>query len=385
LEREGNAEACPVLLLRDTAVDPEGVIQRANASLPSHQKIRNWFLWPDPDFPRAAAQKIRTDVLQRVAQQHLGGADERQSRGDSLADLIARVTRRPAQKIEADAHLEDDLNLSSLDRLELMSALEDRYKVDLKDDLFSEAQTVAQLEDAMRHAAPREREYRYPRWAQQWPITWIRTFIYYLLVWPATWILLLPKIRGREHLRGAVGPVLVISNHITYIDIGLILAALPAQFRHRLATAMGGEVLLAMHRPPADVGSLRRWIDRVSYYLVVALFNVFPLPQRSDFRESFSFAGELADRGWSVLVFPEGRRTPDGKMHDFRAGSGLLAIRLGIPVLPMKIEGLYELKMKHKYFAPGRITIKIGEPVSFSAGDDASRVTRELESRVETL
>src|SRR3979490_3059864 len=53
-------------------------------------------------------------------------------------------------------------------------------------------------------------------------------------------------------------------------------------------------------------------------------FIVFPLPKRSGFRESFRFAGDLADRGWSVLVFPEGDMTPDGKLQPFRAGIGLL-------------------------------------------------------------
>jgi len=49
--------------------------------------------------------------------------------------------------------------------------------------------------------------------------------------------------------------------------------------------------------------SVKRWLQRMNYFLVVALFNVFPLPRTSGFRESFRFAGELADRGFSVLVF----------------------------------------------------------------------------------
>jgi long-chain acyl-CoA synthetase len=143
---------------------------------------------------------------------------------------------------------------------------------------------------------------------------------------------------------------------------------------------------------PQLFGRLRqKCIERPSsravdqHYLVVSLFNVFPLPQRSDFRESFVFAGELVDQGKSVLVFPEGERTPDGEMHDFRAGVGLLATRLGVPVLPMKIEGLYDLKLEHKYFAPGRVRVKIGEPVSFNANDDPSRVARDLEALVAAL
>jgi long-chain acyl-CoA synthetase len=129
---------------------------------------------------------------------------------------------------------------------------------------------------------------------------------------------------------------------------------------------------------------LRRWLRKLEYFLVVALFNVFPLPQRSGFRESFAFAGSLVDRGYSVLVFPEGARTPDGKLHAFRGGIGLLASRLRVPVLPVKIEGLYEVKDRH-FVAPGKITVKIGEPVSFAANAEPDEITRELEARVAAL
>src|SRR5205085_3356071 len=210
----------------------------------------------------------------------------------------------------------------------------------------------------------------------RWPVRWVRNLIYSLLVWPATVLLAAPCVIGRENLRGIKGPLLIISNHVTYIDIGFILAALPARLRHYLATAMGGEMLLEMRNPSREIFFLRRWLRRTSYTLVVALFNVFPLPQRSGFRESFAFAGDLADRGYSVLVFPEGARTPDGEMHAFRGGIGLLATRLGIPVLPVKIEGLYEAKGK-RFVQPGKITVKIGAAIKFATNDEPDRITRE--------
>src|SRR5207248_9615010 len=149
--------------------------------------------------------------------------------------------------------------------------------------------------------------YIYPHWAQREPVRWFRLAVYYSLVWPATQILGHPKVVGREHLPGLRGPMLVVSNHLTRrADIGLILAALPLRFRHRLATAMGGESLQRMHRPPREWLFARRWAYRLGYWLVTALFNVFPLPQFSGFRESFRFAGDCVDRGYSVLIFPEG-------------------------------------------------------------------------------
>ena len=105
----------------------------------------------------------------------------------ALGDLIARITGRNVRALASDAKLEGDLNLNSMDRVELMSALEDRYQVDLKEANFANVSTVGDLERLLHEPQKSPQSgYRYPRWAQRWPITWIREFIYYLLTWPAT-------------------------------------------------------------------------------------------------------------------------------------------------------------------------------------------------------
>ena len=92
------------------------------------------------------------------------------------------------------------------------------------------------------------------------------------------------------------------------------------------------------------------------------------------------------DRGYSVLVFPEGRHTTDGKMNPFRAGIGLLAQNLEIEVLPMRIDGLFEVKNAgRKFAAPGRIRVKIGKPVRFPAGMDQEKIAAALQKSVEEL
>src|ERR1700737_3811725 len=190
----------------------------------------------------------------------------------------------------------------------------------------------------------------------------------------------------RENLRGVKGPVLVVSNHVIYLDVGFVLASLPPRLRHKLAVAMGGERLAEMRRPPREWFFLRRWLHRTNYCLVVALFNVFPLPKRSGFRESFRFAGDLVDRGWSVLVFPEGDMTADGKLQPFRAGIGLLANNLKLPVVPIRIDGAYEIReARSRFNRPGRIRVHIGRPVEFPAASDPQQIARDLERRVAAL
>ncbi len=242
------------------------------------------------------------------------------------------------------------------------------------------------LERLLKEPPPRGTEFVYPRWVNRWPVPWIRIFIYYLLTWPATMILAYPKIRGREQLRGVRGPILVACNHVTYLDVGFVHKALPPRLRHHLATAMDGENLAAMRRPPKQAGLLHSLLDPVKYFFVVSLFNVFPLPRRSGYRESFAYAGELTDRGESILIFPEGELTPDGSIHTFRPGIGLLATKLDVPVVPVRIDGLYAVRMADKSHArPGTVRVSIGAPMRFDGSANADEVTREIEQRVRAL
>jgi 1-acyl-sn-glycerol-3-phosphate acyltransferase len=87
---------------------------------------------------------------------------------------------------------------------------------------------------------------------QRWPVTWIRLAAHYLLLRPAIFLLGCPRVEGRENLIGVQGPVLVICNHISDVDVGFVLTALPARIRHRLATATGGEALEALRTPPSS-------------------------------------------------------------------------------------------------------------------------------------
>jgi long-chain acyl-CoA synthetase len=381
LEQGGNAEPCAVLVLRDS-VDPEPAVRRANQQLAEYQQMRRWLVWPEQDFPRTPTQKPRIAAIQQAVQQHFATGDVGASVPQgALADLIGRITGRSTGPLTPDARLDGDLNLSSMDRVELMSALEDRYQVDLNEANFTSVSTVGDLERLLRGPQKSPQSgYRYPRWAQRWPTTWIRSFIYYLLTWPATMIMAHPRIVGRENLRGIDGPFLISCNHVTYIDVGFALIALPPRVRHKLAVGMWGEMLWEMWRPPATWNSLVRWAYRAGYYLVVALFNVFPLPQHSGVRESFAYAGESVDRGYSVLVYPEGVRTPDGKPSPFRSGVGMLASRLNVPVVPMRIDGLYQMKMAgHKIARPGELTVVIGKPMRFSPATPAEEITNQLE------
>ncbi len=386
MERGGNAEPCAVVILRRPA-DLEKVVRHANELLAEYQRMRVWVEWPHEDFPRTNTQKPRRNIIAdavRTQMQASGAAGNNQS--GSLGELIARVAGRTMPALRPDASLDSDLGLGSLDRVELLSALEDRYQVDLSEARFNSLRTVADLERMLRGESAPGASYHYPTWVLRWPVTWARLLAHYLLMRPAILLLGWPRILGREHLLGVKSPLLIVSNHLGDVDPGFILTALPARFRHRLAIATGGEALEALHTPAASRGWVLRIYDRMKWILGVSLLNLFPLPREAGFRRSFAFAGQVVDRGYSVLVFPEGRHTTDGRMHPFRAGIGLLTKNLGLPVLPMRIDGLFEVKRSGKRFVPPhKITVRIGAQVCFAPDKEADQIAADLQQAVESL
>ncbi len=194
------------------------------------------------------------------------------------------------------------------------------------------------------------------------------------------------RVLGRASVEELKGPVLFVSNHVAAADHALIMSALPARFQRSLAIAMDGELLESWLHPPKGTKLFTRLRLFFMYALAVSVFNVFPLPRKSGFRQSFAYAGEAVDRGYSLLVFPEGRRTDDGLMHKFQSGIGILAAKLDIDIVPLKIGGLYAMKTEHRYFArAGEVSVAFGEPVRFEKDASAADIAAELERRVREL
>lgn len=393
-DRDGNAEPFAVLLLRDGA-NPSDIVVGANTRLAPFQQMRRWLKWPDPDFPRTPTQKPILAKIREVVNLYLRRRGEMSSPAEEPSPSFIAPDLLQKMPFTTRSGANEPLQLSSIERVELISALEDRYQVDLSEADFSSAQSLADLEKLVQTAGrtqpiadsgSRTPEFRYSRWPRWWPVQWIRALTFYCLIRPAMRLLGWPRVRGRENLRRVEGPVLIVANHASYIDPGFVLHALPARLRWRTAVAMGGETLTDLRVPPPGTNFFRSILGRIQYPLVIALFHVFPLPVRSGFRKSFEFAGELVDRGWSVLVFPEGILTPDGAIGPFRAGIGLLVTRLRVPVIPMRLEGLYDLREANKHWtSPGHIRVTVGAPVSFAETESPENITQELERRVRDL
>ncbi len=378
LPGSSGTETLAVLIPRYDHSDLNAAVQRANDSLAEFQHIRHWVVWSESDFPR-------TTGTRKVIKGQVVAALETTAAPLSLP-VISRIVGTQAAHLDRSAKLSDDLKLDSLGRVELLSALEDQYQIELDEAAITEATTIGDIEQIVSRGKSDAVAYPYPRWAMRFPTTWIRFLVYHFFVLPITMIMCRVRVNGAERLSKVNGPALLISNHVTDVDAGLILSALPLRWRVRLAIATQGELLRDWRYPTATMPWYMRLKSRVAYVLAAALFNVFSIPRQSGFRQSFAYAGEAVDKGWGILIFPEGEETKDGQIQPFKAGIGLLASELNLPVIPIRLRGLFELKQRRELFPrPGTVSVTFGDPISFSAEQTAENIRKELERRVSEL
>jgi long-chain acyl-CoA synthetase len=382
-------EALAVLIPHDQNSDVNAAMQRANESLAEFQRIRHWVVWPKADFPRTTGTRkvMKGKIAEAVkAMREQQQPQQTQATEGAVAPLtlpvLSRIAGAQAVSLASSANLADDLKLDSLGRVELLSALEDQYQIELDEAAITQATTISDVEQIVSQGKSEAIAYPYPRWAMRFPMTWIRPIVYHLFLLPLTLIMCRVRVEGAEHLAKVRGPALLISNHVTDVDAPLIISALPMRWRSRLAIAMSGEYLRDWRYPPETADWFTRLRYKVQYALAAGLFNVFSLPRQSGFRQSFTYAGEAMDHGFSVLIFPEGTETKDGRLQPFRAGIGLLTSELNVPVIPIMLRGLFELKKKRQFFVrPGTVSVSFGEPVKFPLGTPPAEITKSLELR----
>jgi long-chain acyl-CoA synthetase len=192
-------------------------------------------------------------------------------------------------------------------------------------------------------------------------------------------------VRGLEHLEGLQGPVVFAANHQSHFDAPAIYRALPPRWRYRVAPAMAKEFFKA-HFFPDGYSSRQVLTNRANYYLSAFFFNTFPLPQREvGARQTLRYIGEVTGDGFSVLIFPEGVRSQDGEIQTFRGGIGMIGSRLGLPIIPVRLEGVDRvLHTTWKMAKPGPVSVTFGAPIRLS-GDDYAALAKQVEQAVRDL
>ncbi len=261
----------------------------------------------------------------------------------TAASVIARFA--PGRTIGPQTTI-DELGLSSLERVELMMALEESLQCTVDESRFAAAATVADLEALTRPLAGQaaavqlQEAIEFPAWNRSAPVRALRRASLPTWILPLARVFVKLKVTGLEHLAKIDGPVIFAANHQSHFDTPVILMALPARWRYRLAPAMAKEFFKA-HFYPEQYGTTAWFTNSLNYYLASAFFNAFPLPQReTGTRQTLRYIGDLFADGFSLLIFPEGKRTDKGEINRFQPGVAMIASRLDVPVVPVRLEGL---------------------------------------------
>jgi long-chain acyl-CoA synthetase len=385
------AERVHAILVVEPGADVDEIVRRANLSLGDHQKIRAAAIWPATDLPRTEGTR---KLKRRELKSWLEGAQDRQKptaagHGRSVSSVLERFA--PGRALTPETTI-DALGLSSLERVELMMALEEAFQVTLDETRFGAARTVADLEaltrplDAAGPATIASTDtIDFPSWNRSLPARALRRASLPTWILPLGRIFARVEVRGLEHLENAAGPVIFAANHQSHLDTPVILDALPPRWRYRVAPAMAKEFFKA-HFYPEQFSRTAYVQNSANYYLASLFFNAFPLPQREvGTRQTLRYIGELIGRGYSILIFPEGRRTDSGEIGKFQPGAAMIAARLEVPVVPVRLEGLDRI-LHHSWKFPqrGRARVTFGAPISLT-GHEYAELAARIEASVRAL
>lgn len=181
----------------------------------------------------------------------------------------------------------------------------------------------------------------------------------------------MPELRNRDRLDGLEGSVIFVANHHSHLDTTLLLTSIPMPWRHELVVAAAADYFFDKRFKAALAG----WA-----------YGAVPMERKKISRRSADRAAALLEAGWSLLVFPEGGRSPDGWGQTHKGGAAYLATKLGLPVVPIHIDGTGRVLPKgSKLPEPERVIVNFGEPLHPAKGDDARSFVGTIESAIETL
>jgi long-chain acyl-CoA synthetase len=320
------------MLILEPGTSAEEVVRRANARLADFQRVRSFSIWPHDEFPRTEG----TGKLKRFD--------------------IAKGTPLPVAAADLDVPLE---NLTSLERVERMVALG--------------------LDESELASSDKVRPDDFPTWNRSVAARAARRIFLPGFLLPLNRIFAHVHAHGLEHLKDLQPPVIFAANHQSYMDVPGILDALPARWRYRVAPAMRKEFFQEHFHG-------RSFTNSLNYYLSTLFFNCFPIPQREPGAlATLRYIGELSNDKWCLLIFPEGKVTRTGEIAPFQPGVGIIASKLGIPVVPIRIVGMdHVLHETWRMARPGRVEITFGSALHL-AGDDYLALARQVEAAVRKL
>ena len=208
-------------------------------------------------------------------------------------------------------------------------------------------------------------------WARRYPTRLARALVLDGVTRPLVRAVAAPEVDGLDRIETVEGPVLFAANHASHVDTPLVLTVLPERLRHRTVVAAA-----------ADYFFDRRWKAAVWAFAI----NAVPIERNRVSPRSTRIAADLLAEGWSLVIFPEGGRSPDGWGRAHRPGAAYLALRTGVPVVPLHLEGTRRVMRKGaKGVRPATSRVTFGRPLRPEEGEDAHAFAARIEREIAVL
>ncbi len=208
-------------------------------------------------------------------------------------------------------------------------------------------------------------------WARAYPARFARVLLVELVTRPVVAAIARPALAGEDRLTHVHEPVIFTANHASHLDTPLLLSVLPERWRHHTVVAAGADYFFDT-RLKATVSALS--------------INMFPMERTKVSRDSVNRAAALLNDGWSMLIFPEGGRSPDGWAQHHQAGAAWLAVRTGRTVVPVHLGGTREILPRgSRRLRPGTTQVTFGHPIRIGPETEARDLARRIEAAISAL
>ncbi len=378
IEKPGGQMEIHAVLLGEIKQDEvQNIIEEANKKLASYQRVINWSIWDEEDFPRSATRKVQKGkVMKWLEMRQEKVAPEPMEEKTPLQHLLAEITGTSVAEINGNTKIVSELGIDSLLRIELVSRIEEKFGAEIEEVKITLSTKVADLEEMIKKGNEVKKEkYEYKDWPRKRSVSFLRFLVGAVLVVPSSRIFMSLKIEGRENLKGLKTPAVFMPNHISYFDSLALLMAVPTRIRRQLSFAAAIDVLYTQYKKYAFWGEL--------------LFNTFPFPRKEyeKIKPGLNYVGRMLDKGWSVAVFPEGKMSTTGELLPLKRGAGLIAVEMDCQIVPVKISGTAEVLPPGKHFPKkrGAVTVKFGKPIKFKRSDSYIEATQKIEAALREL
>ena len=364
-----HAVIVPIAPDEATKTEIQHHLQARAKELPSYQQFHKFHLWNDI-LPKTEDGRIDRERLRCSLDAHIKDTEESQAAGETeeltpprtdipeeILSTLARLARMPVHQIQRESHLDTDLGLDSLTRLDLLLVLESRLGATIPDALLANLETVGDVveltetfqadaaqEKNERHAAEKQVFKRVPRWYARAFRTVVTTLYrnYFSL-----------KCYGLEHIPQG-SPYIIMPNHTSHLDTLTVITALGTK-AYQLWTLAARDYWFATR--------FQGWFARTC-------LNALPIEREGNFTEflqDLRAANEIMSQNNGLLIFSEGTRSLDGNLQPFKPGViSLLIYNPGVPVIPAYIEGTYHALPKGQNLPKKHpVRIVFGEPLTF--------------------